>query len=126
MLAALGQSRASGLGLENLLQSVVIALRRWGDLRQFLAVDDDLDLVSIEDFTLEQSQRNSDQSVVVRSEDALGRFVPFSHQPLYFLVDLDRGSFAVVAVLGNFTSEEDLLFLLAKGKRSKITHAEFA
>src|SRR5215467_5272019 len=126
MLASLGQSRTSGFRLKDLLHSAVIALRRWRDLRQFLAVDDHLDLVSVEDFAFEQSQRNSNQSFVVRSEDALCRFVALANQPLYFLVNLDRRSLAVVAVLGNFASEEDLLFFLAEGQRSKITHAEFA
>src|SRR6185503_1468600 len=126
MLAALGQTRTSRLGLKNLLHSAVITLRRWSNLRQLLTVDDHLDLIGVEDFALKQGQGYPHQSFMIRREDTFGRFVPLAHEPLHFLVNLNRRSLAVIAVLGNFPTEEDLLFFLTEGQRSEIAHTEFA
>ena len=58
------------------------------------------------------------------AQDTLGRVIALSDQPPYFVIDLDGSSFAIVAVLRDLASQEDLLFLLAECQRSQIAHAE--
>src|SRR6185312_13758917 len=95
---------------------VIIAARRRNDLRQFLAFDDQLDLIGIENFAFEQSQRDSDQRVVVRRQNALGSLVSLVNHALHFFVDLDRRGLAVIAVLVDLASKEYLLFFFAEGQ----------
>src|SRR3954447_11986013 len=114
MLAALGDSRPSRLGLKHLLQAVVIATRWRNDLRKLLAFDDQLEFVGIEDFAFEQGQRDSYKGIVIRRQNAFGGFIPFVNHALHFFVDLDRRGLAVVAMLVDLAAEEYLLFFLAE------------
>src|SRR4029077_4320782 len=45
---------------------------------------------------------------------------------LHFLIDVQRGVFAEIAVLGNFTAQENGFFLLTVGQRPHVAHAPFA
>src|SRR3954449_5484578 len=110
MLAALGNSRPSGLGLQDLLQTVIVATRWRNDLRQFLAFDNHLELIGIENFPFQQGHCDSDQGIVVRRQNALGGLVPLVDHALYFFVDLDRRGLAVIAMLIDLAAQEDLLF----------------
>src|SRR5436305_15312960 len=110
MLAALGDPRPSRLGLKHLLQAVVVATRWRNDLRKLLAFDDQLEFVGIENFAFQKGQRDSDQSIVIRRQNAFGSFIPFVNHALHFFVDLDRRSLAVIAVLVDLAAEEYLLF----------------
>ena len=60
------------------------------------------------------------------AQDTLGRVIALSDQPPYFVIDLDGSSFAIVAVLRDLASQEDLLFLLAECQRPQIAHAKLA
>ena len=53
-------------------------------------------------------------------------FVGLVHQAPHFGIDLPRRLFGEVAVLGDLAAQEDLLFLLAEGKRAEAAHAVFA
>src|SRR5439155_1361478 len=115
----------AGFRLKHLLNSVV-GLRRRRHLRQFFAIHDQLDLVGIEHFALQQCSRNANQRIPVLAQDTLGRVIALSDQPPYFVIDLDGSSFAIVAVLRDLASQEDLLFLLAECQRPQIAHAKLA
>src|SRR5712691_5406631 len=114
--AAFGASRLK-VWLDHLLYSVIWFGRRH-DLRQLLAFDDHLDLLSIQHFALDQRERNSDQHIPVGRQEFLGGVVTPFDQFLNFFVDLDRGGLAVIAMLRNLAAQEDLLFLFAEGERA--------
>src|SRR6266849_6238849 len=95
-------------------------LGRRHDLRQLLAFDDHLDLLSIQHFALDQRERNSDQHIPVGRQECLGGVVTPFDQFLNFFVDLDRGGLAVIAMLRNLAAQEDLLFLFAEGQRTEV------
>src|SRR6202011_4422622 len=59
-------------------------------------------------------------------ENLLRGVITFDHQLAHFLVDLYGGGFAVVPVLSNLASQEDLFFLLAEGQRTEFTHPPLA
>ena len=59
-------------------------------------------------------------------DDLAGAIVAALHQLLDLLIDLDRGVFAIVAMLRDFAAEEDLLFLLAVAQCAEFAHAPFA
>src|SRR4029077_6347474 len=100
------EPRTSRLRLQHLLHSTIV--RPWwrNDLGQFLAVDQHFDLVGVEHFALQERQSNSDQGVVVRTQNALRGFVSLAEQALHFIVNFDGSSFAVVAMLADFPAQE--------------------
>src|SRR6202165_4267516 len=104
--AAFGASRLK-VWLDHLLYSVIWFGRRH-DLRQLLAFDDHLDLLSIQHFALDQRERNSDQHIPVGRQEFLGGVVTPFDQFLNFFVDLDRGGLAVIAMLRNLAAQKDL------------------
>ena len=59
-------------------------------------------------------------------KDFLRHAITIANQPAYFVVDLDRGCFTVIAVLRDLPAQEDLLFFLAESQRPQIAHAELA
>src|SRR5262249_50736031 len=65
-------------------------------------------------------------SVFILEYYLLGPAVLIHDYALDFLIDLDRGVFAVVLVLSNLAAQEDLLFLLPERYRSKRRHSELA
>src|SRR5205085_9986417 len=75
---------------------------------------------------LQQRFRDPYQGVAINAKNALGRRVTVADYATHFLVNFDRSSFAIVAVLGNFAAQEDLLFFLSEGQRTQIAHAELA
>src|SRR5438309_2473679 len=124
MLPALCNARPSWFGFEHLLHTGIVAPWRRNDFRQLLAVDDQLNLVCIEHFAFQQSQSDPHQRVTVRPQYALGGLISLADQALDLVVDFDRGSFAVVAMLIDLAAKEYLLFLFAEGQRAQVAHAE--
>src|SRR5688572_31032978 len=59
------------------------------------------------------------RSLAILFDDRLGPFKLSRDDLLHLLVDLDGGVFGEIAMLGDLTSEEDLLFLLAKREWSR-------
>src|SRR5450432_878013 len=103
---------------QHLLYASIIPFRRGDDFGQLFAVDQDFDLVGVENFTLEQSHRNPDQRRLIVGQDAYGCVVALANHTADFVVDLDGGGFAVIAMLSDFTAQENLLFFLAEGQGS--------
>src|SRR6202165_1548463 len=96
------------------------------DRRQGQALDQQLDLGGVQHFAFDQRLRDPDQRFPILREDALRRRVPRTHHLPDFFVNLDGGGFAVVAVLRDLASEENLLFFLAEGQPPQVAHAPFA
>src|SRR6187399_1972273 len=89
--------------------------------------NDPLDLLGVERFARQQRVGHVEDCLPVLGKDRLGARVVVGHEALHFLVDLERRVLAVVLVLGNLTSEEDLLLLLSEGERSHgVAHTPFA
>src|SRR5271166_6591503 len=118
----------AGSWLQHLLYLVLRRRRQVGvdARRQLFTFQQQLHLAGVEHLALQQSLGYGDQLLAMLLQYLLGRVVGASHEALYFLVDLDGSLFAEVAVLGDLTAKEDLLFLLAKGKRAKVTHTPLA
>ena len=106
--------------------AAVIGLGRGGPAGQVPAIDQNLDFVGIQHLALDEGLGDPIQRLLVVEQDLLGCVVPSVDQFADFLVNFDRGVFAVVTVLGDFASQEDLLFFLAEGQRSEFAHAPFA
>jgi len=64
--------------------------------------------------------------LTVTVEDIEGRLVGAIDEAANLGIDLAGGLLRVVAVLGELAAKEDLLFLLAEGKRTELAHAPFA
>src|SRR5436190_3929180 len=73
-----------------------------------LSGDQELDLGCIERLAFEQRFSDPDQGFTVRSEDRLGTIIPTDDHAAHFFVDRNGGSFAIVAMLSNLASQEDL------------------
>src|ERR1035437_544160 len=106
---------AAALGAQHLLDVFfrVLAAARSRERRQCLAFDELHYLVAIQDLALQQRLGDLGERFGPLIDDGGGRVVAALHQLLHLLVDTDGGFFAVIAVLGDFTAQEDLLFLLA-------------
>ena len=98
--------------------------RRQG--RQLLAGDDHANVIRIQGFTIKQSLRHAVHRVLMIAEDGIGRLVGLVHQAAHFRIDLTGCFLGEVAVLRNLTTEEDLLFLLAKGQGAHAAHPVLA
>src|ERR1700754_1353750 len=83
-------------------------------------------LNTVKRLTLEQTLSKSNHRLAVLFDDRLRPFKLRGDDLLNLLVDLDRSIFGEVAMLGDFTSEEYLLFLLSKRNRSHLGHAVLA
>src|SRR5947207_161584 len=112
--------------LDHVLYAIVWLRRRWREWRKFSSVDQYLDFVRIKDLALDQCPRHLLQRVAVLGENLLGRVVAAVDQLTNFLVNLDGRVFAVITMLGNFSAQEDLLFLFPEGQGTKLTHAPLA
>src|SRR5437660_10098425 len=73
-----------------------------------------LHLLGVEHLAREQRVGNLHQRVLVRGEQLRRALIVVGDELLHFLIDLDRGVFAVILVLRDLAAEEDLLFLLAE------------
>src|SRR5437762_949338 len=111
-LPAFDDAWTSGLGLEHLLHAVIGFSRRWWLGWQLFAVDQQLDLGRIKHFALQQSVCDALQGLAIHFEDLLGDRVALVDELADLGIDLYGCIFAIVAVLGDFAAEEDLLFLL--------------
>src|SRR5690349_5525703 len=83
-------------GLQHLLHATVAAGRHL-DGREFLAFDDHLDFVGIEDLALQQSCRHTMHDVLVPRQNLYRRLITGIDQHSNFFVDQLRGLFAEVA-----------------------------
>src|SRR5581483_971220 len=117
---------ARRLGLQHLLYAAIVTAGRHLDRRKIFALDNQLDLVGIEDFTLKQSRGHAVHDVFMVREDLHCGLIPGIDQLTNLLVDMLRSLFAEVAMLIDLAAEEDLLFLLAKRDRAERAHAELA
>src|SRR5690348_7698882 len=63
--------------------------------------------------------------VLVVRKDLHRRLITSIDQLPHFFIDLLRSLLAEIAMLIDFASEEDLLFLLTEGDRTERAHAEF-
>src|SRR5262249_14050062 len=88
--------------------------------------DDAANLHRIERFTREQFLSQTVKRVAVLQDDLARAFVLLHYDAFNFLINLDRGVFAVILVLSDFTAQEDLFFLLTEGQRAKVRHTELA
>src|SRR5438128_378913 len=106
--------RPARFRLEHLLYFLFALGRRANLGRQLLPFYQHLDLVGIHYLAIQQRLGNADQCIAVVGEDLGRSLVAAIHQPADFLINLDGGVFAEVAVLGDLASQEDLLFFLAE------------
>src|SRR5260221_10301669 len=83
-------------------------------VRQRLAFHQKFHFVRVEHFAHQQRLRDAVQQFAVAGQDALRLFVTVADDSLHFAVDLQRGVFTEVAVLGDFAAQEDGFFLLAE------------
>ncbi len=109
-----------------MLYAIVRLVWRWLNRRKLVAFNQHLDFVRIKHLALDQSARNSLQHVPIVGDDLPSSAVAVTDELANFLVDLDGCVFAVVAMLGDLASQEDLLFLLAERQWSQFAHAPFA
>src|SRR5947208_16685947 len=111
------QLRQRRLGSRNFFlyrPSFGIAVSSGGLLLEIDTLDAGVYFLAVQGFELEQSFRDANQRVPMHLQDGVGAAVSFLYDPLYFLVDLYRSVLAVVPVLGDLASQEDLFFLFAK------------
>ena len=73
-----------------------------------------------------KSQRDALQDVAIAVEHLEGGFVGVVDKAADLGIDLASGFLGVIAVLGDFAAEEDLLLLLAEGERTELAHAPLA
>src|SRR6266853_2986087 len=95
-------------------------------IRQRLAFHKHFHFVGIDDFTFEQRLCDTFERNPIVREELLGALVSAIDDALHFLVNLDGRVFGIVAVLRDFSAEEDCFVLLAVGQRPQLTHAPFA
>src|ERR1043166_5809482 len=110
MLSAF-KPRTSGLGFQNLLHAAIVRLRWRDDLRQLLAVYEQLDFRGVENLAFDQGFGDPLEGFPVLRDDLLRGRITAVDQLAHFLVNLDGGVLAVITVLGDFTAQEYLLFL---------------
>src|SRR5688572_9965851 len=87
------------------------------------ARDNPSNLNAVERLAFKQALRQTNHRLAILFDDRLGSFKLGRDDLLDLLVDLDRCVFGEIAMLGDLTSEEDLLFLLAKREWSHLGHA---
>src|ERR1039458_9412237 len=85
--------------------------------REGFALDQRQHLRAIQDFTFQQHFGDLHHGFGMLVDNRRRGIVPALYQPLHLLIDADSGLFAVIAMLRDLTSEEDLLFLLAEAQR---------
>src|SRR6185312_7657258 len=121
------QAAAAGcLGAENLLGIVIRRIARSTHGRKIATAHDGADLGAIEHFALEKQLSNLNQFPRVRFDDGTRPVVAVRDDTLYFFVDADGRLFAVIAMLGDLTSEKDLFVFFAEAQRTEFAHAPLA
>src|ERR1039457_5608145 len=124
------ESRSTaGLRLEHLLRAAIRIAGRSQDRaqrRKLLALNQHPNLFGVDRLALQQCGSNAVHWVLVRFEDGVRGLIGLVDQPANFEIDLPCGLLAEVAMLRNFSAQEDLLFLLAEGKRTQAAHAVLA
>src|SRR5215213_5908388 len=90
------------------------------------ARDNPSNLNSIQRLAFQQALSQTNHRVAILFDDRLCSFKLSGDDLLHLLIDLDGSVFREITMLGNFTSEEDLLFLLAEGQGTHLRHAVFA
>src|SRR5271166_2119271 len=76
-----------------------------------LALHEHLYLVRVQNFSFQQGHRDAVQQIAICRKQAVRLVISLADDALHFLVDLQGGVFAEVAMLGNFTAQEDGFFL---------------
>src|SRR5215469_2074697 len=103
---------------------------RWRRSARFFgqrsAFDKHAHFVGVEHFAVEKGLRDALEGFLVGVENVACLFVRAADDAFYFLVDVDGGGFAEVAMLGDFAAEEDGLFFLAESERTELAHTPFA
>ena len=94
--------------------------------RQLATVEQGLDFLAVQHFTLEQGFGDANQYIGVFRDVLLRLVIAALDQVAHFGIDTDSRCFAVVAVLRDLTAQEDLFLLLAEGQRAHGTHAPLA
>src|SRR5690242_315016 len=115
---------AARLGTQHLLYPVIPLGR--DACGKWLAFDDHVELVGIQNFALQKGFRNADQNVAIAFNQLLGIVITLIDEPAYLGVDLASCLFTEVTVLCNLATQEDLLILLAECQRPKLAHTPFA
>src|SRR5262249_14534288 len=115
-----GQDRFQNRFLVRGLADLGFGSRRRAVLVQRQAGDDAANLNRIERFASEKFLGQTVEGVAVLDDNLARALVLLHHDAFDFLIDLDRGVFAVILVLSDFAAEEDLLFLLAESQRTEI------
>src|SRR5262245_42976324 len=88
---------------------------------------DPLHLLGVEHLTLQERLGHLHENRLVLGEELVRALIRVGDEALHFLIDLERGVFAVILVLGDLAAQEDLLFLLAEGERThRVAHAPLA
>src|SRR5208282_1815912 len=100
--------------------------RRQRLFRQRLAFHEELKLGGVENFAVEQRLGDAFECIAIGLEDAAGAAVSAGHDVAHFVVDFDGRVFGIVAMLRDFASEENRLFLLPESERAEAAHAPFA
>src|SRR2546430_2530002 len=77
-----------------------------------VACNQRLDLRCVERFTFEQRFRDTNQCVAIFLQDRLRPLVCVRDELMNFLIDGNSGVLAVITMLGDLSSQEDLFFLL--------------
>src|SRR6185503_19317987 len=116
------QRLLNGLG-SRLLELWTIRVATIGNRRVLVerqARDNSANLHAVERLTLQQAFSQPDHRVAILLDDRLCALKLRGDDLLHLLVDLDRGVFREVTMLGNLASEEDLLFLLAEREWSHL------
>ena len=86
-------------------------------LAQGLSCSELLHLLAVEYFPRQQLVGDSEERRLAGRQDLLRALVVPGDDALHLLVDLNGRIFAVIPVLSDLASKEDLLFLFAEGQR---------
>src|ERR1035438_3084252 len=127
--AFLESRSTAGLRLEHLLRAAIRIAGRSQDRaqrRKLLALNQHPNLFGVDRLALQQCGSNAVHRILVRFEDGVRCLVGLIDQPANFEIDLPCRLLAEVAMLRNLAAQEDLLFLLAEGKRTEAAHAVLA
>src|SRR3569833_1250135 len=129
LLALIQTGQASArrrIRAQNLLGIVIDRIARATHRGKVAAAHDGANLRAIEHFALEKQFSHPGQLYRVRFDTGARPNVAIRDDALHFFVDANRRLFTVIAVLRDFTAEEDLLVLLAEAQRTEFAHAPLA
>jgi len=83
-------------------------------------LNDLVDFRRIEHFLFEQCLGKGFEGSHVLGQHPFGPLIVLGDQAFHFVIDLEGDLFAEVATGGDFSTEEDFLFLLAEGQRAQL------